>query len=78
MALHSWAFLLVLGLGCAGPTGSVTPAAWLAFFGRSVVGVRPTLRPAVGLPPAPETGWTARARTGPGYDPGGRPFAPGS
>jgi len=47
-------------------------------FGKSVVGVRPTLRPAVGLPPAPETGWTARARTGPGYDPpGGPPLRPG-
>jgi hypothetical protein len=45
--------------------------------GTSVVGVRPSLRPAIGLPPAPETGWTARARTGPGYDPRGPPLRPG-
>jgi hypothetical protein len=41
-------------------------------LGRSVVRVRPTLRPAVGLPSTPETGWTS-ARPGPGYDPGGIP-----
>ena len=72
VALHSPAFLLGLRLGCADPErnyrslapgsrsgacGRVrTPAASLAFLCYVGGRVRPTLRPAVGLPSTPETG----------------------
>jgi hypothetical protein len=55
----------------------VTPAASLAFPSRSVVpGASSHAHPEVAHRPR-RTGWTARARPGPGYDPGGIP-APGS